>query len=87
MNVKLYCYRKGAEVLRKEIAKLERQKSKISDELLTMTDENSSVRQRANKRMRLAQIGEDIRHKEVQVGAINELIAEETKTSRPPTSN
>lgn len=76
MNVKLYCYRHGAEKLRKEIAKLERQKARISEQLGAMTDENSTVRARASKRIRLAQIGEDVRYKAGYVAEIERLISE-----------
>ncbi|MFD2704654.1 hypothetical protein [Salibacterium lacus] len=74
MDVTLYCYRKGRETLRKETAKLERQKAKISEELFGMTDENSTVRRRANKRMRLSQIGEDLRRKYEYIEEIDRLI-------------
>ena len=77
MNLKLYSYRAGKDRLEKEITKLEKQMQKVSAQLYEMTDRNSTVRQRANKRMRLAQIGEELRWKQEYVSEINKLIEEE----------
>jgi hypothetical protein len=80
MNVKLFCYRKGLEYLERELARLERQRSKISAELFAMTDENSTQRARAMKRVRLATLCEEIEQKRGYIDEIQRLIDEKEWT-------
>jgi hypothetical protein len=76
VNVKLFCYRKGIEYLERELARLERQKAKVSAELFAMTNENSTQRARAMKRVRLATLCEEIEQKRGYIDEIRRLIDE-----------
>ena len=80
MNVKLFCYRKGLEYLERELARLERQRAKVSAELFAMTDENSTQRARAMKRVRLAALCEEIEQKRRYIDEIKRLIDEKEWT-------
>jgi chromosome segregation ATPase len=80
VNVKLFCYRKGIEYLERELARLERQKAKVSAELFAMTDENSTQRARAMKRVRLATLCEEIEQKRDYISEIKRLIDEKEWT-------
>jgi DNA polymerase/3'-5' exonuclease PolX len=77
VNVKLFCYRKGAEHMRKEIEKLERTKAKLSDQLFRADDSNSTVRQRANLRVRLSSTVGELDRKREYLAEIERLIDEE----------
>lgn len=74
MNVKLYSYKRGQDQLFKDIDKIEKRMAKISNELLKMTDENSTVRQRSNKRVSLDQLGEERQFKRQYIDELQELI-------------